>query len=150
MRPAYFAVLAILIPKIIFAQALKQIPVEFSDHILYCELANTPENIEKGLMFRTMLPSDHGMLFNLPYPRPWAFWMKNTLIPLDMIWLNSSKKVIHIVENAKPCKQAQCPIYYPPSHKKALYVLEIGGGLSQTYQIQLGTQLNFETKDAQA
>ena len=150
MRLAYLVFTALLLPSLISAQALKRIPVEISGAQFNCELANTPESISKGLMYRTELAADEGMLFALPYPSPWAFWMKNTLIPLDMIWLNSSKKVIHMVENAQPCTQANCPVFSPPFKTNATYVLEISGGLSQTHHISLGTQINFETKEAQS
>lgn len=87
------------------------------------EVAGTDASRERGLMFRKSLAPDAGMLFDFQTPRPVAFWMKNTLIPLDMLFIGADGRVISIARNAPPLSEA--PI---PSGGDARAVLEIGGG----------------------
>jgi uncharacterized membrane protein (UPF0127 family) len=111
---------------------------------LLCEIANTPETMIQGLMYREHLDKKQGMLFVFPRPSNWNFWMKNTKIKLDIIWLNQDQEVIYMVENALPCHQENCPIYAPNPQVKARYVLEILGGQAQYQKINLGSKLNFQ------
>jgi uncharacterized membrane protein (UPF0127 family) len=150
MGTRFFVYLLFFLSSISCAENLPRITVEAGGHILDCELANTPETISKGLMFRTELPKHEGMLFWMPYTYPWSFWMKNTPISLDILWLNSQKKVIYMVENAPPCQELNCPVYTPPSPADVLYVLEIGGGLAKSYHITLESQLYFDTTGTQS
>ena len=75
------------------------------------ELATTSAQQAKGLMNRSALPNDRGMLFIFPEEKILSFWMKNTLIPLDMIFFNKDKQIVHIVTNAQPCTTDPCPSY---------------------------------------
>src|SRR3989344_3516093 len=68
------------------------------------EIASTSEELSKGLMFRENLEKNSGMLFIFPENGIYGFWMKNTLIPLDIIWINSNKEIVFIKDNALPCK----------------------------------------------
>lgn len=108
------------------------------------EIAQTPEERQKGLMFRSSLNQDAGMLFIFPEEGIYPFWMKNTLIPLDIIWINKDKKIIHIENNVPPCKEDPCPSYSP--EEKALYVLEINAGLSKKYEFKEGDKVKFILK----
>lgn len=87
------------------------------------EIADTDATRERGLMFRKSLAADHGMLFDFKAAGPVAFWMKNTLIPLDMLFIATDGHIISIARNAVP--MSQTPI---PSGGDALGVLEIRGG----------------------
>ena len=87
------------------------------------EVADTDATREKGLMFRKALAADRGMLFDFKAPRPVAFWMKNTLIPLDLLFIAPDGHVISIARNAVPLSEA--PI---PSGGATLGVLELRGG----------------------
>jgi uncharacterized membrane protein (UPF0127 family) len=87
------------------------------------EIADTDATREYGLMYRKSLPPNGGMLFDFKVPQPVAFWMKNTLIPLDMLFIASDGRVISIVRNATP--MSETPI---PSGGAVLGVLEIRGG----------------------
>lgn len=108
---------------------------------LMAETARTPEERAYGLMFRTSLQNDRGMLFFFETEEPVSFWMKNTLIPLDMIFLDSDKKIIHIEKNAPPCKNNPCPVY--PSILPAKYVLEVNGGWSEKNGVMVGDEFKF-------
>ncbi|MDQ2766457.1 MAG: DUF192 domain-containing protein, partial [Gemmatimonadota bacterium] len=67
------------------------------------ELAADDDTREKGLMFRDRLPDGTGMLFVFPQPGDFPFWMKNTLIPLDMIWIDADHRIVHIAHDVPPC-----------------------------------------------
>jgi len=115
-----------------------------SFHSIQVEIADTPSKFSKGLMFRKDLPKDHGMLFKFPYAKEWSFWMKNTLIPLDIIWLNDRKQVIYFLDKVQPCLEtSECPLYTPNHDEKAKYVLELGGGERERLHIQLKQKLHF-------
>lgn len=99
-------------------------------------IADDEEERQRGLMFRSVLPEDEGMLFNFFEPRPLAFWMKNTLIPLDIIFIGADGRIINIAENTTP--YSLDPI---PSSAPASAVLEIGGGLSDELGIEPGDKV---------
>lgn len=103
---------------------------------LTVEVATNEAQMKQGLMFRQNLSHGHGMLFKFPEARPIAMWMKNTLIPLDMLFINDKNTVSHIVKNATPGSIA--PI---PSGGPVQYVLEINGGAADEYHIAEGDQL---------
>lgn len=105
------------------------------------ELALTPEDQANGLMFRESLPEKTGMLFVFPEPSPHHFWMKNTMIPLDMIWLDQSGKVLFVSANTPPCTADPCPTYGPDGPAKI--VLEIAGGLAEKEGVKPGAVLKL-------
>src|SRR6185295_13902305 len=80
------------------------------------ELADTIPKRTTGLMFRESLPPNHGMLFTFPEEQEWSFWMKNTRMPLDIIWLDKTKKIVHVERNVPICTRTDdgCPNYQPP------------------------------------
>lgn len=108
------------------------------------EIADTPLKRSVGLMYRDHLTKDHGMLFFFSQPQAWSFWMKNTKISLDLIWLDAKKRVTHIERNVPTCTKTDdsCPQYRPNSDD-AMYVLEIAGGTVEGYKIEKGTKLLF-------
>ena len=105
------------------------------------EIADTPEKREIGLMNREFLTLNSGMLFVFEKEGIYNFWMKNTLIPLDMIWIDGNNKIIFIKENAQPCKTKQCESF--GSDKKAKYVLEINGGIAKKAGLNIGDEVEF-------
>ena len=112
-------------------------PAVFFDDVMFkVELAQAPGEKAKGLMYRAELPEDSGMLFVFEKDAPRAFWMKNTLIPLDMIFINSRLEVVEVKANVQPCREDPCPSY--PS-EPAMYVLEINGGLAEKRGIKAGS-----------
>src|ERR687896_1806206 len=106
---------------------------------VFVEVPDDREEFARGLMFRSHLPWNAGMLFAFYEEEPRRFWMKNTLIPLDMIFVDSSSKIIDIKENVPPCKQEECPTY--PSREPAQYVLEVNAGFVQEKGIRIGDEL---------
>lgn len=106
------------------------------------ELALTPEEIQTGLMFRPTLAADRGMLFIFEQERVPSFWMKNTLIPLDLVFLDSSGTVVDVIEGVEPCRADPCPQYVPEAPARA--VLEIAAGRAAATGIIKGSQLDFE------
>jgi uncharacterized protein len=111
---------------------------------IQAELADTPFKRATGLMYRDHLKRDHGMLFVFGQPHAWSFWMKNTKISLDLIWLDEKKRVVHIERNVPICTKTDdsCPQYRPNS-EDAVFVLEITGGTVDGYKIQKGSTLQF-------
>ncbi len=105
------------------------------------ELALTPEDQAQGLMFRESLPERHGMLFVFPETAPHHFWMKNTMIPLDMIWLDASGRVLFVSADTPPCKADPCATYGPDG--PAQMVLEIAGGKAKAEGVAAGTKLEL-------
>lgn len=112
---------------------------------IQAEIARTPFQRATGLMYRDHLDKHHGMLFFFGQPQAWGFWMKNTKIPLDMIWLNGKKQVVHIERVVPICTKTDdsCPLYKPNSDD-AMYVLEIAGDTVDDYKIEKGSKLQFK------
>jgi uncharacterized protein len=103
------------------------------------ELALTADEHARGLMYRTRLDTDAGMLFVSRAPHPQTFWMRNTFIPLDMIFIGADGRIVGIVENAEPQTDTPRAVAAPSQ-----YVLEIGGGLSSRLGIRAGQRVDFE------
>jgi uncharacterized membrane protein (UPF0127 family) len=130
------------------ASVLADVPVVYRDVILpgnrtiHAEVAQTPEARQRGLMFREQLLPGSGMLFIFTQPHPHRFWMKHCKIPLDILWLNEKREIVHIVEAAPPCPADPCP-QYGPTHQAALYVLEVAAGVSKKAHLKVGMPLRF-------
>jgi hypothetical protein len=105
------------------------------------ELARTSAEQQTGLMNRESMPENHGMLFIFEENGPKTFWMKNTLIPLDMLFLDEDMAVVEIKANVPPCKADPCATY--PSEKSAKYVLELNAGSAEKNGIQVGAKANL-------
>ena len=102
------------------------------------EVARTPAAVELGLMFRDKLASHAGMLFVFPDTAEHDFWMKNTLIPLDMIFADERGVVVGIVENAEPLTTTTRSVGAP-----SRYVLEVNAGWSAAHGIARGDRMRF-------
>lgn len=102
------------------------------------ELACTPDERQRGLMHRKSLPPFHGMLFIFPQPDLQSFWMKDTYIPLDMIHLDQKKRVVGIVENARPHSTESRQI-----GEKSIYVIEVNAFFSRKHGISVGQTFSF-------
>lgn len=115
------------------------IEVKIKDKTFKSRIADTPQKREEGLMFVKDMPEDEGMLFIYSQEDSHTFWMKNTYIPLDIIFVNAEKKIIKIHSNAKPLDTS---VVYP-SLEPSMYVLEINGGIASKYGIKEGDTLSF-------
>lgn len=106
-------------------------------HEFNVEIMRTVEEREKGLMFRKYLPANRGMLFDFQSEQPIAMWMKNTYIPLDMIFISRRGKVTSIYENAEPFSEniisSNGPVYA---------VLEVNGGIAAKIGLKIGDHVN--------
>jgi uncharacterized membrane protein (UPF0127 family) len=108
--------------------------------VMNVEQAITPESIEKGLMFRQELPLNQGMLFVFQSPRQPSFWMKNTLIPLDMIFIDSDGKIVDMYPEAEPHSLK----YIVPRSAEVKAVLEVPGGTIKRLSIVVGDQIHHQ------
>jgi uncharacterized protein len=107
------------------------------------EFATDDAQREHGLMDRTHMDADHGMLFVFPGDAPRAFWMKNTLIPLDILYFDSARKLVAMQLNALPCKSDPCALY-PSGDLPARYVLELNAGTAGKLGLKLGDELSID------
>lgn len=112
--------------------------------VIQAELADTPKKRAEGLMYREHLDPGRGMLFTFSQAQAWVFWMKNTKIPLDLIWINEKKQIVHMEQNVPICTRTDdsCPQYRP--NEDALYVLELAGGQAEALKLQRGSKLQFK------
>lgn len=126
----------------ILGSGLAKISTPKGDSIL-AEIADTPDKRAKGLMFRTSIAPDQGMLFTFPELGHWTFWMKNTEIPLDIIWMEETGTIIHIESQVPICTRTDdgCPRYHSP--KKSRHVLEIQAGMAEKLELAPGKQLTI-------
>jgi len=100
---------------------------------------DTPPAVERGLMFRESLPPNEGMLFVFEQTGVYPFWMKNTLIPLDIIWLDEDWRIVSIAAAVPPCRADPCPTYPPAG--PARYVVEVNAGFTRTHGIVRGDRV---------
>jgi uncharacterized membrane protein (UPF0127 family) len=111
------------------------------DQCFYAKVARTDKERSRGLQSRMFLPRDEAMLFIFEKNSLYPFWMRKTLIPLDIIWVDENKKIVFISPNTPPCRNENCPVYTPA--QEARYVLEINAGLTKELGIGVGDQVVF-------
>jgi hypothetical protein len=115
------------------------VTIYIQDKPFLAEIADTSEKQSKGLMFRHKIKDDYCMLFIFPGEDFRSFWMKNTLIPLDIIFLNQEQQIVDMFLAAPPCGADPCPAY--TSKLPARYVLEINGGLAKKLKLKIGDKI---------
>src|SRR5436309_10964439 len=98
------------------------------------EVASDDATREQGLMYRDHMAEDRGMIFLFPQAGEYPFWMKNTFIPLDMLWIDSDHRIVHIAHDVPPCKADPCPNYPPNAHASS--VLELAGGVAAKHHLR--------------
>jgi len=108
--------------------------------VYHVRMADTEDELEKGLSGVKKLDNDEGLLMKFSSDNTWGIWMKDMLIPLDIIWLDSDKKVVHIVENAKP-ELSTSVTYFPKQLSR--YVIEIPSGSVKRFGIKTGQVAEF-------
>lgn len=112
------------------------------DISIVVELASTQQEIIRGLMFRKHLDENQGMLFLFDSEQPLGFWMKNTLISLDIIFINQDLKIVSFHTRVPPCRRDPCPVY--KSGKPAKYVVEVNAGFVEKYDIFTGDRVEIK------
>jgi uncharacterized membrane protein (UPF0127 family) len=112
-----------------------------SGKVLQAELMIKDEDRAMGLMFRPSLPLERGLLFVFEDVDFHGIWMNNCRFPIDIVWLDEERRVVHVAESVPPCKTEPCPVYTPM--KKAAYVVEINAGQARREKASLGSRLEF-------
>lgn len=116
--------------------------VEIGGERYRVEVAKTPESRQRGLMFRDEMGVDRGMVFVHDAEVPLAYWMKNTHIPLDILYFDAKRKLVTQQRDVPPCSAGdRCPPY--PSEAPAKYVLELNAGQAARLKLENGTELKF-------
>lgn len=123
---------------------LMPLKIETSDGTIFykVEVASKSEDLAKGLMYRDHLSSDHGMLFlfDEKHPQPVAMWMKNTYIPLDMLFLNKSNIIVAVYENAQPMS---LKLIRPQTKENVFAVIELNAGDIKKHHIKVGDKVLY-------
>jgi uncharacterized protein len=103
----------------------------------------TPEDLARGMMYRDSLPAGRGMLFIHPQPGPVSYWMYNVRIPLDLVFMNPQRRIVHIERGAPPCRvqASDCPRYSPAAPVQ--FVLELPAGDADRFGLKPGDNLTF-------
>ncbi|MDR3615747.1 MAG: DUF192 domain-containing protein [Candidatus Obscuribacterales bacterium] len=120
--------------------------VKIGADVVKLEVAATPEEIERGLMYRTSLAEDQGMVFLFHPPKAVNFWMYHTLIPLDMLFVKNDK-IVKIFANAQPCHSENphdCVTYPPGKGLEASEVIELQAGYAAKHNVKEGDSVSFE------
>jgi len=128
------------------ARKTKFVKVFFPDESsVTAELAETPEQRQLGLMFRERINPDQGMLLVFEEEDYIGIWMKNVNFPLDLLWLDQEKRIVHIECDVPPCQDDPCPSYSPQI--PGMYVLELKAGSVKDHGLKLYDRLEFILQD---
>jgi uncharacterized membrane protein (UPF0127 family) len=139
LRTAFFLVF-VMVAGPAWAAELKTLEIASKSgvHVFAVEIADTDASREKGLMFRKSLPEGQGMLFDFHEEQPVGFWMQNTYIPLDMIFIRGDGSILRIAENTEPLSTRIIPSGGP-----VRAVLELIGGSARKFGIAPGDKVAF-------
>lgn len=143
LQSHYLVALSLGLTALIFGPVLAAdlAPISVGPATFQVEMAQTDEDRGRGLMFRREMPADQGMLFVQPVG-PAMFWMKNTYIPLDLLYFDADGRLLQIQASTPPCTTPQCPIYASAAGN-VRYILEINGGEAARRGIQPGDRLQL-------
>lgn len=121
----------------------RQISVAVNGLVLVADIAATDEQRTKGLSVKDSLAENEAMLFVFEDEAEHTFWMKNMKFPIDIIWIDTDKTVVHIEHNLQPCSsELFCSTYKP--NDDSLYVLETIGGFAEKHDVVKGSRVDFE------
>lgn len=112
-----------------------------SGRVFQTEIMITDEDRAMGLMFRPSLPADRALLFVFDDLDFHGIWMKNCRFPIDIVWLDENRKVVHVAPRVPPCAKDPCPVYNPM--RRAAYVVEMNAGAARREKIVLNSALEF-------
>jgi uncharacterized protein len=123
--------------------------VKIKGLIIHVDLAITSDQQEKGLSIKNNLSNNEGMLFPFSAPGDYSFWMKDMKFPLDIIWIDSNSKIVHIEKNLQPCVFILfCPTYSPPANSNTKYVLEVNANYTTKNNINVGDKVSFNKNNS--
>ncbi|HEY7571296.1 MAG TPA: DUF192 domain-containing protein [Nitrososphaeraceae archaeon] len=109
---------------------------------LLADVPTTDDQFQKGLGIKDHLKENQGMLFIFTQPAKYAFWMHGMKFPIDIIWIDSKNRVVHVEQNLPPCTiDLMCPTYSPD--RDSLYVLETAANFSERHNVTVGTHVNY-------
>ena len=111
--------------------------------VIKAETRISQEDMLRGMMFRTSIAPDHGLLYLYRTPGHYQLWMFQTPLRLDMIWMDDNHKIVEIVENAQPCETAASKCPQLGGHEIARYVLQLSGGMAQRYHLHTGQAIQW-------
>jgi uncharacterized membrane protein (UPF0127 family) len=140
LAPATFS-LALLAAAVAAAPAVVPLSLP-SGKVLQAEVMVSDEDRAMGLMFRPSLPLDRGMIFVFQEADFHGIWMKNCKFPIDILWLDEEKRVVHVAESVPPCKAEPCPVYNPM--RRAAFVIELNAGQARREKAVLGATVSFD------
>lgn len=143
MRAAGLWLLCVAVPAAMAASAADRVTIDANGHRILAEVADTPDARDRGLMFRTAMPADHGMLFVYPNDARHCMWMRNTYVPLSVAFLDGRGRVINIDEMVPRTDTSHC------ATSPARYVLEMPAGWFRQHGVGGGTRLDFTVAPAQ-
>ncbi len=123
-----------------YPQHLSEVKACAGEHCFLVQVARTTKQQELGLMFKSQLAADKGMIFVFQKPNVYSFWMKNMAFALDIIWIKDNK-IIYIEHSAPPCAGDTCPALGP--NLQADNVLELQAGITKSLGIKEGDQVFF-------
>lgn len=112
-----------------------------SGRVFRTEVMISDEDRAMGLMFRPSLPADRALLFVFAELDFHGIWMKNCRFPIDIVWLDETKKVVHVAPRVPPCAKDPCPVYQPM--RRSAYVVEMNAGAAQREKIVVGATVGF-------
>jgi uncharacterized membrane protein (UPF0127 family) len=131
----------LIIPACMRGQQSLIIHSDTGNHQVKVEVVTEPADQARGLMYRRSLGKESGMLFIFRQEEPQSFWMKNTLIPLDMIFISRDLVIVDIT-TMQPCITNPCPDY--TSRQPAQYVLEVNAGYCRSHNIIIGNRVSWD------
>ena len=112
-----------------------------SGRVFQTELMIEDEDRAMGLMFRPSLPADRALLFVFESVDFHGIWMKNCRFPIDIVWLDEDKTVVHVAPKVPPCAADPCPSYQPM--RRAAYVVEMNAGAARREKVTVGAKVGF-------
>jgi uncharacterized membrane protein (UPF0127 family) len=127
------------------SKGYRQVNVTVNGLILVADISATNEQWTKGLSVKDGLAENEAMLFVFGNEAQHRFWMKDMKFPIDIIWIDSDKTIVHIEHNLQPCTSGVLCTTYKPTDD-SLYALETAGGFAEKYGIVKGTRVEFELK----
>jgi len=142
LRAAALWLLCAAAPAVLAASAADRVTIDANGHRILAEVADTPDARDRGLMFRTAMPADHGMLFVYPNDARHCMWMRNTYVPLSVAFLDEHGRVINTDEMVPRTDTSHC------AAGPARFVLEMPAGWFLQHGVGGGTRLDFTVAPA--